>query len=214
MKRLVALMSAVVLSVGLNSALAWTAPSDDQIAAVLADHSQLDVLIAGANPNQVATVLSRSLAQVDASSLSADGKAQISALIYTRAFLLSGENAPQMVSSAASQMDDKVVPALAAATAVAMGSNSGPVFDSLVQAAGGAGSAGGNAVVAAAQDPTTALSGDSLALVQQLVIELRGVAAAVIPPPSTAPLKLVPPIVPQGTTQASPPPVASTYSGQ
>ncbi len=214
MKKLIVLMTAMVLSVGLTPAMAWTAPSDDQIAAVLADHTQLDLLIQDANPNQIATVLSRSLAQVEASSLPADSKSQISALIYTRAFLLSGESAPQMVSSAASQLDDKVVPALAAATAVAMGSSSGPVFDSLTQAAGGAGTAGGNAVAAAAQDPTTALSGDSLALVQQLVIELRGVAAAVIPPPATAPLKLVPPVIPVGTTQTAPPPVASTYSGQ
>lgn len=211
MKKSVWVVTMMLVGLLAAPAMAWVAPTDDQIAGVLADHTQLNTLVQGANPNQIATVVSRVIAQVNASSLPEASKSQVVALIYTRGFLLAGEGAPQMVDSLAGQVDAKVLPVLAAATAVAVGNTEGAVVDTLVQAAG-AGTAAGQAVAEAAQDPASALSADSLALVQQLVIELRGVAAPVIPPPATAALNLVPPIVPLGVTQ--PPPVADTYINQ
>lgn len=210
MKKMVAVVALLLVGSMLSPAMAWVAPTDDQIAGVLADHTQLNTLVQGANPNQIATVISRALAQVNASALPEASKAQVVALIYTRGFLLAGEGAPQMVDSLVGQVDAKVLPVLAAATAVAVGNTEGQVINTLVQAAD-AGSAAGQSVAEAAQDPASALTADSLALVQQLVIELRGVAAPVIPPPATAALNLVPPIVPQGLTQ---PPVADPYVNQ
>lgn len=193
--------------------LAWDAPTDSQIATVLADHTQLVPLVQGASPSQLASVISRALAQVDASTLPVASKEQVSALIFTRGLLLSGESSQQMVSSLAGQVNPNVLPVLAASTAVAVGNTEGVVMDALINAAG-AGTEAAAAVAVAAQDPTTALSADSLALVQQLVIEMRGVAAPIIPPPATAPYNLVPPVVPQGEGIPTPPPVAGTYTGQ
>lgn len=83
---------------------------------------------------------------------------------------------------------------------------------SITQAAG-AGSDAAKSVAAAAVDPASVLGADTVALVQQLVIELRGVAASVVPPPSTAPLNLVLPVVPRNVQQPAPP-TATQYTGQ
>lgn len=218
MKRTTWMLAVFMIGASVMPVLAWDAPTDTQLATVLADHSQLNALVQGASPSQLASVLSRALAQVDASALSAEGKSQVSALLYTRGLLLSGESAPQMVSSLAGQVNPNVLPVLAASTAVAVGNTEGVVMDALINAAG-AGTEAAAGVAVAAQDPASTLSGDSLALVQQLVIEMRGVAAPVIPPPATAPYNLVPPVVPRGEELPGedipqPPPVAETYSGQ
>lgn len=207
------MVAALMIGSSVMPVLAWDAPTDTQLATVLADHNQLAPLVQGASPSQLASVISRALAQVDASALPADGKSQVVALLYTRGLLLSGESAPQMVSSLAGQVNANVLPVLAASTAVAVGNTEGVVMDALINAAG-AGTEAAAAVAVAAQDPASALSSDSLALVQQLVIEMRGVAAPVIPPPATAPFNLVPPVVPQGEGVPPPPPVAGTYAGQ
>lgn len=207
------LLSVLMTGAMAVSALAFVPPTDDQIGGVLADHSQLNALLVDANPEQIASVVGRALNDINSATLSAASKSQTAALLYTRALLLSGEKAPQMVAGLAGQIDAKLLPVIAASTAIAMGSSEGPVFTALVDAAG-AGAAG--AITAAAADPSTVMDADSIALVQQLVIELRGVAAPVIPPPSTAPMNLVPPIVPQNTTAPTPPapPVADTYQNQ
>jgi hypothetical protein len=155
-------------------------------------------------------VVSRVLAELKSSSLPLSGQKQTAALIYTRALLLSGEDAPKMVASLAGQVDKELLPVFAAATSLAVGVSEGPVFNSLSEAAGADGAKG---IGSAASDPSSVMDADSIMLVQALVIELRGVAAPVIPPPATSPMNLVPPIVPEGRT-ASQPPVANVYENQ
>lgn len=213
MKKTTCLM-AVLLSAALAMpALAFAPPTEDQVAQVLADHSKLNPLVTGVAPQDAASVVATVINSVQGSTLPSASKAQTSALLYTRALLLSGANAPDMVASLAGQIDQKLIPAIAAATAIAVGGTEGPVIAALSQAAG-AGGAG--AVASAAADPASVLGADGVSLVQQLVIELRGVAAPVIPPPATSPMNLVPPIVPrnQQATTPPPPPVADTYLNQ
>lgn len=210
MKKSSLIVALLMTAAAILPALGYVPPSDDQIAQILANHAQLNPAIQGASPSEAASVVSRALAGVANSTAPAAAKTQASALLYTRALLLSGENAPQMVRDLAGQIDQKLIPALAAATAIAVGGAQGPVFDALVQAVG-AGTDAAKSVAAAAADPASVLGAESVALVQQLVIELRGVAAPVIPPPATAPMNLVPPIVPRGVTT---PPVADTYENQ
>ncbi|HMP77606.1 MAG TPA: hypothetical protein PKE12_15025 [Kiritimatiellia bacterium] len=185
----------------------YVPPTDAQIERILADHSQLNAALQGATPAQAAQTVVMTLAELESSSLPAASKQQTAALLYVRALLLSGENAPQMVESLAGQLGSDLIPVLAASTAVAVGSNEGPVFASLQKV-------GGDAVAAAAANPGSVLGDDLIGMIQQLVIELRGVAAPVIPPPATAPMTLVPPIVPRGAGAPTPPPVASTYVNQ
>lgn len=194
-------------------AFSYTPPTDDQIAQVVANHTQLNTLIQGASPEEAAVVVARAIASVQSSTLSPAGKTQATALLHTRALLLSGENAPKMETALAGQVDKSVVlPVAAASTAIAVGSTEGPVMASITQAAG-AGSDAAKSVAAAAVDPASVLGADTVALVQQLVIELRGVAASVVPPPSTAPLNLVLPVVPRNVQQPTPP-TATQYTGQ
>lgn len=204
----IALIGAVVLAASVaTSALAYVTPTDAQIEAILADHGQLNAALQGASPAQAAETVVRTLAELVSSPLPASSKQQNAALLYVRALLLSGENAPSLVESLAGQVDKELLSVFAASTAIAVGSNEGPVFASLLKAAGDQ----SGAVAGAAADPLSALGPDLVAMIQQLVIELRGVAAPVIPPPATAPLSLIPPIVPRGPTA---PPVASTYVNQ
>lgn len=199
-----------------GSALSFTVPTDDQIAQIVADQTQLNAAIQGASPTETASVVGRAIANVQASSLTGEGKTQAIALLHTRALLLSGEKAAQMESSLAGQVDKTIVlPVAAASTAIAVGSTEGPVMTSITTAAG-TGTPTANSVAAAAVDPVAVLGADTVALVQQLVIELRGVAAAVVPPPATAPAPLVPPVVPVGaqTPAPTPPPPAPGYTGQ
>lgn len=212
MKKSSLLIALMMTAAAMVPAMGYVPPSEDQIAQVLANHAQLNPLIQGASPSEAASVVSRALAGVENSTAPAAGKTQAAALLYTRALLLSGENAPAMVKALAAQIDQKLVPPIAAATAIAVGGAQGPVFDALVQAVG-AGTDAAKGVAAAAADPASVLGAETVALVQQLVIELRGVAAPVIPPPATAPMNLIPPIVPRGTT-APQPPVADTYENQ
>lgn len=190
-----------------TSALAYVTPTDEQIEAILADHGQLNAALQGASPAQAAETVVRTLAELESSMLPASSKQQNAALLYVRALLLSGDNAPALAESLAGQVDQNLLAIFAASTAIAVGSSEGPVFDSLQKAAGEQASA----VAGAAADPISTLGPDLVAMIQQLVIELRGVAAPVIPPPATAPLSLIPPIVPRG---AGAPPVASTYVNQ
>jgi hypothetical protein len=211
-KKMRCLVAVLLMGALTGSSMAYTPPTDDQIAGVLADHSQLNVLLQGANPDQAAAVVAQALAKLDQANLPAGSKSQTAALLYTRALLLSGESAPQMAGSLASKVKPEVLPVLSAATAIAVGSSEGSVFAAIAKAAG-SNAAVVDAIAAAAANPASALGEDSVALVQQLVIELRGVAAPVIPPPATAPMNLVPPIVPQGT-QTPAPPVADAYANQ
>ena len=192
---------------------AYTPPTDDQIAQVVANHTQLNTLIQGANAEESAAVVARAIASVQSSTLTPAGKTQATALLHTRALLLSGENAPKMEAALAGQVDKSVVlPVAAASTAIAVGSTEGPVMASITQAAG-PGTDAAKSVTAAAVDPASVLGADTVALVQQLVIELRGVAAAVVPPPATSPANLVMPVVPRNVQQTAPP-TATQYTGQ
>lgn len=212
MKTMRWLMTVLLMGTLAVPAMAYTPPTDDQIAGVLADHSQLNALLEGATPDQAASVVAQALAKLDQSTLPAGGKSQTAALLYARALLLSGESAPQFAGSLAGQVKAELLPVLAAATAIAVGSSDGPVVTALAKAAG-SNAAAAEAIMAAANDPVSALGEDSVALVQQLVIELRGVAAPVIPPPATAAMNLVPPIVPRGQVVQTPP-VADPYANQ
>ena len=207
-KPIVMLLAGLVVMTSARGA--FTAPGADQISAIVADHSLLNAVIQDANAGQIAGVVGQALNKVNSGAGVLSSKSQQTALLYTRALLLSGENAGEMVSELIGQVDPSQLPVIAAATAIAMGSSEGPLFTSLGKAAG----AGSDAVMAAAVDPASVLDEESMALVQQLVIELRGVAAAVIPPPATAPMNLVPPIVPQSPEGTAPPPVAPPYVNQ
>lgn len=200
--------AAIVTMALLSPAFGYVPPTDDQIERILADHSQLNAVLIGASPAQAAETVVRALAELEASTIPASSKQQNAALLYVRALLLSGENAPAMVGNLADQIGKELLPVLAAATAVAVGASDGPVFASLQKAAGSANLGG------AAADPVSVLGEDLVSLIQQLVIDMRGVAAPVIPPPPTAPMTLVPPIVPRGAGAPTPPPVASTYVNQ
>lgn len=203
---LLALFIAVALGM---PALAYDTPTDAQIQSILANHSELDAALNGASPAQAAETVMRALVELESSTIPAASKEQTAALLYTRALLLTGENAPQFAQSLASQVDPGLLSVFAASTAIAVGGGEGPVFQALVAPAGSEGSS----VAAAAADPVSVLGVDSVAQIQQLVIEMRGVAAPVIPPPATAPMNLVPPIVPQGLG-AGQPPVATGYVNQ
>lgn len=199
----------LVLTAALSApAFGYVPPTDDQIERILADHSQLNPLLVGASPAQAAETVVRTLAELESSTIPAASKQQNAALIYVRALLLAGENAPAMVGNLADQIGKDLLPTFAAATAIAVGASDGPVFASLQKAAGDVNLGG------AISDPVSVLGEDLVALIQQLVIDLRGVAAPVIPPPPTAPMQLVPPIVPRGAGSPTPPPVASTYVNQ
>ncbi len=164
----------------------------------MADHTQLNTLLQGANPEQAAAVVARAIKSVQASTLAPPAKVQATALIHSRALLLSGENAPKMVGALAGQVDKSLLPVIAAATAISVGTTEGPVITAITQAAGtGTETAAG--VAAAVVDPTTVLSPDSVTLVQAQAIEMRGVAAAVVPPPGASPANLIPPVVPPPT---------------
>jgi hypothetical protein len=189
-------------------AFAYVPPTDDQIERILADHSEMNALLVGASPAQAAETVVRALAELEASTIPAASKQQNTVLLYVRALLLSGENAPEMVGNLAGQIGSDLLTVLAAATAVAVGASDGPVFAALQNAAGATDLSG------AAADPVSVLGEDLVALIQQLVIDLRGVAAPVIPPPPTAAMTLVPPIVPRGEGGLTPPPVASAYANQ
>lgn len=202
------LVMAVLFSAGMaTSALAYVAPTDAQIEGILANHSEMNEALKGASPAQAAETVVRTLAELESSTIPESSKQQTAALLYVRALLLSGENAPQFAQSLSGQVEKSLLPVFAASTAIAVGSGEGPVFAALV---GSAGDEGSN-VAGAAADPLSTLGPDLVAMIQQLVIELRGVAAPVIPPPATAPLSLVPPIVPQGNAA---PPVAESYVNQ
>lgn len=201
-------MMIALLSLGVvTSAMAYVTPTEDQIDRILADHSQLNAALQGASPAQAAETVSRALAEINSSTVPPASKQQTAALLYVRALLLSGENAPDMAGALAGLVEKDFLPTMAAATAVAVGSAEGPVSSSIQQT-------GGSGLASAANDPASVLGPDLIALIQQLVIELRGVAAPVIPPPATAPLSLIPPIVPRGAGAPTPPPVASTYVNQ
>ena len=206
MKSLIAVVLAGALAL---PALSYTPPTDEQVAQVVANHSQLATVIQGASPEESAAVVARAIAAVQASTLTTEGKAQATALLHTRALLLSGENAAKMESSLAGKLDKSLLPVIAASTAIAVGNTEGPVMTAITQAAGPS----AQGVNAAAVDPAAVLGADSVALVQQLVIELRGVAAAVVPPPATAPANLIPPIVPESVRTPTPP-AAPSYTGQ
>lgn len=192
------------------SSFGYAPPTDEQIERILADHTVLNTVVQGATPAQTAETLVMTIAEVEGLRIPASSKQQTAALLYVRGLLLSGENAPVMVNSLAGQVGKDLLPVLAAASAVAVGSTEGPVFTPLVAAAG---AESAQAVTLAASNPESVLGADTIALIQQLVIELRGTAAPVIPPPATAPMNVVPPIVPQGLG-APQPPVATTYSNQ
>jgi hypothetical protein len=211
MKKVMQMLAVLVTVATVIPAMGYEPLTDNQIAGILADHAQMNVVLTDANSDQIADVLARSLNQVGSSTLSDAGKSQTSALLYTRALLLSGEKAPQMVAALKGRIDVKLVPVLAASTAIAMGSSEGPVFDSLAMVADSTGVA---ALGDAAADPASVMTEDSVALIQQLVIEMRGVAAAVIPPPATAGMNLVPPHVVDAVTTPTPPPVADSYINQ
>lgn len=215
MKNMRWLIAVLLVGALKGPAMAYTPPTDDQIAGVLADHSQLNTLLQGASPEQAASVVAKALAKLDQASLPPGSKSQTAALLYTRALLLSGESAPQMAGSLASQVKAELLPVLAAATAIAVGSGDGAVIAAIGKAAG-SNAAAVDAIADAAANPSGALGEDTVALVQQLVIELRGVAAPVIPPPATAAMNLVPPIVPQNQNTPPPPapPVADEYENQ
>ena len=203
---------AVVLAGSLAlPAMGYVPPNDDLIAGVLADHTQMNEMLTDANPDQIAEVVGQALSQVGATTLATSDKNQTAALLYTRALLLSGEKAPQMAGKLMAKIDPALIPVLAASTAIAVGSAVGPVFDAMAAAAGTQGS---KALLDAAADPASVLDEESISLVQQLVIELRGVAAPVIPPPATSPMNLVPPIVPKNVTTPGTPPVGTTYGNQ
>ncbi len=204
MKKWMSVLAVGMLCAVSLSAFAYTAPTDEQVAAVLVDHTLLAPLLADANPEEMAETMGKLLNGLDASG----DEGQNAALLYTRALLLSGEKAPAMVSDLVGKVSVDLVPVLAAATAVAVGGAEGPVFESLST---GMDSAVVSLVQAAAQDPYASLGEDTVAMLQQLVIELRGVAAAVIPPPATAPMNLVPPLVPENQGA---PPVPGTYNNQ
>ncbi len=199
-----------LLAVGLaSSGFAYERPTDAQIEGILANHSALNEVLNGASPAQAAETVVRTLSELEASTIPQSSKEQTAALIYTRALLVSGENAPQFVQALAEQVDKGLLSIFAASTAIAVGSSEGPVFSAL---SGAAGSDGGQ-VSSAAGDPAAALGPELTMMIQQLVIELRGVAAPVIPPPATAPMGLVPPIVVENQRVGTPP-VASGYVNQ
>ncbi len=210
----VSLVLAAMLTAGLAaSTFAYEAPTDAQIESILANHSVLNEVLSGASPAQAAETVVRTLSELEASTIPASSKEQTAALIYTRALLMSGENAPQFVQALAEQVDKGLLPIFAASTAIAVGNSEGPVFTAL---SGAAGSEGGQ-VSSAASDPSAALGPELTMMIQQLIIELRGVAAPVIPPPATAPMGLVPPIVVEnqgGGQPSSTPPVARRYVNQ
>ena len=203
--KMTSVFAALVAAAVVSPAMAFTPPSDEQITAVLADHTQLNALIADASPAEAASVVSRAFAGLEESVVPPASRDQAAALLYTRALLLSGENAPAMVQSLAGQINQEVVPVIASATAIAVGSTEGPVFSAMTAAVGADSPAAAN-IGPAAANPVGVLGEDNVALVQQLVIELRGVAAPVIPPPQTAPRNIVPPLVPVGEGAATPPP--------
>ncbi|MCZ7590860.1 MAG: hypothetical protein M5U15_01335 [Kiritimatiellae bacterium] len=210
MKRLSVLLALLIaVAVGMP-AMAYETPTDAQIQGILANHSELDAALNGASPAQAAETVMRALVELESSTIPSASKEQTAALLYTRALLLTGENAPQFAQSLASQVDPGLLPVFAASTAIAVGGGEGPVFQALVAPAGSEGSS----VAAAAADPVSVLGVDSVAQIQQLVIEMRGVAAPVIPPPATAPMNLVPPIVPEGLRAGGQPPVATGYVNQ
>lgn len=205
---MMALLAAVALGM---PALAYEAPTDAQIQNILANHSEMDAILNGASPAQAAETVMRTLVELESSTIPSASKQQTAALLYTRALLLMGENAPAFAQSLASQVDPSLLAPFAASTAIAVGGGEGPVFESLVAPAGSEASS----VAAAAADPVAALGVDGVSQIQQLVIEMRGVAAPVIPPPATAPMNLVPPIVPEGRGgPGAPPPVATGYVNQ
>ncbi len=208
MKRISAVISLAMVSAWAVSSFAYAPPTSEQIEQVLADQTVLNTLVQGATPAQTAETIVMTIAEIEGLTLPAASKQQTAALLYVRGLLLSGENAPAMVESLAGQVGKDLLPVLAAAGAVAVGNAEGPVFTPLVSAAG---PESGPAVSAAAADPVSVLGADLVALIQQLVIELRGAAAPVIPPPATAPMNVVPPIVPQ---DQGAPPVARTYVNQ
>lgn len=201
-----------MLTVSLGAtAWAYVPPTDAQIESILANHSAMNEILKGASAAESAQTVVRTLVELESSTIPTESKEQTAALLYVRALLLSGENTPQFVQSLAGQVDQGLLATFAAASAIAVGGNEGPVFSALV---GAAGSEGGN-VAAAASNPESALGPDLVSMIQALVIELRGVAAPVIPPPATAPMMLVPPIVPQGVGGAlQSPPVATGYVNQ
>lgn len=210
MKKVSAILSVALVCGWTVPAFAYAPPTDEQIERILADHTVLNTVVQGATPAQTAETIVMTIAEVEGLRIPASSKQQTAALLYVRGLLLSGENAPVMVNSLAGQVGKDLLPVLAAATAVAVGSNEGPVFTPLVSAAG---ADGGQAVSFAATNPESVLGADLVAMIQQLVIEMRGTAAPVIPPPATAPMNVVPPIVPQGLG-APQPPVATTYVNQ
>ena len=205
MKRAYAGLLSVLIGWSMATTVVSAAPTAEQIAGAAANHQELDALITGLTPDEAASVVASVLKEIQASGVG--DQSQAVALLYTRALLLSGENAPQLAAALSGQVPSTQLPVLAAATAVAVGSAEGPVFSALF------GSSAGEAIGAAAADPLSVLGEDGLAAVQQLVIELRGVAAAVIAPPATAPMNLVPPIVPENEGTPAPP-AAVPYGGQ
>ena len=190
--------------------MAYTTPTADQIAQVAADHTKLNALLQGASADEAAMVVVQAINSVQASTLTPAAKAQATSLLHTRGLLLSGETAPRMVSTMLGKLDKALVPVIAASTAIAVGGTEGPVIGAIKQASG---PANADVVATALADPVSVLGADNVAVVQAQVIEMRGVAAAVIPPPATAPLNLVPPVVPEGAAAATPP-AAATYTGQ
>lgn len=209
MKKL-SLLVALMVAGGISSSMAYDMPTDDQIAQVVANHAELNNLLVGASPEEAAAVVSKAIENVKGSTLPLASQQQAAAMLYTRGLLLSGENAPAFAGSLAGKLDQTLVPPIIAATAIAVGNTEGPVFNAIAQAVPGVD------VAAIAADPISVLGADNVALVQALVIEVRGVAAPVIPPPATAPMNLVPPIVPEGDGGGTPaaPPVGSSYQSQ
>lgn len=113
------------------------------------------------------------------------------AIAYASEFLsCDPTNVSSYVHSVSATANDEILGVLAATTAIITGEHEGKVFDILAQVNTNLN------LFAVIENPEAVLDEETVFQLQELVIKLHGVAAAVIPPPDGVAMRLVPPIAP------------------
>jgi hypothetical protein len=151
MKKIIMAVAVMTLISGVTFAAGFTAPTSDQIQAVLANPASLGGLLSGATAEQAAAVLLQSITAADASTLSEDQKKQVVAMVVARATKAMGSQSNAMVASLAASVSDKWYSTVIAAAITA--SNNRQATLAAILASVGADSAKGKAAIAAAANP-------------------------------------------------------------